>query len=213
MIKAQPRDFAALVWRDFRHYFLPGRQTTTLKDFPVRTWQFSQHRLPVGWQPLLPAASPYRGSLPPYGGKWQTTVASYGLHREQLQPHLWTGGQKVLGVYQRHVYTPGPVFALSALLALLAWPRRRDAAARRRFLAGLFLAAAGIGMLFLSAVTAVFEYRYVLPPLVLLPAAGALGVETLLARRRPVPADADPDADAAAERTADPAATRLVSST
>lgn len=218
VIKAQPGDFSRIAWRDFRHYFAPGRHTTTV-DFTVRTWQFDQQRLPRPWQPLQPSPSPYRGSLPAISGAWQTTVAQYGLHGEQLQPHLWKPGQDVLAGYQRYAYTQGPLLLACALIPLVAFGvgrRNRSPEDRRRRWAALFLAAAGVGTLLLSAITAVFEYRYVLPTLAMLPIAGALGLEPVLrsraASRDRNPPDPGQDVEDPEQRPEDPSA-RLVSST
>jgi len=76
------------------------------------------------------------------------------------------------------------VLALAAVLGLLGALARRAGAARLR-LPGLALALAGLLSLLLPALTAGFDYRYMLPTLVLLPPAGALGALALLSRGHP----------------------------
>ena len=57
----------------------------------------------------------------------------------------------------------------------------------------LTLAAAGVLMPLTAAMTSMFDYRYLLPALPLLPAAGVLGASVLAARVRALrPAQPDP---------------------
>ena len=57
----------------------------------------------------------------------------------------------------------------------------------------LTLAAAGVLLPLTAAMTSMFDYRYLLPALPLLPAAGVLGANALTARARALrPAQADP---------------------
>jgi hypothetical protein len=57
----------------------------------------------------------------------------------------------------------------------------------------LTLAAAGVTLPLAAAMTSMFDYRYLLPALPLLPAAGVLGATTLAARARALrPAGPEP---------------------
>ena len=192
VLREQPADYARLVWRDFRHYFRPGRETTHL-DLPIRNWQFAKHKLPKTWFPLGPLPDPYRGAHPYIGGEQQSTVASYGLHGERLTPTLWPRGQAWLASYQDKAFTPGPLLLLCAVVAVVAGGARRlDPQLRRLHLYALYLAGSAIGLMVLTTMTTTFEYRYLLPTLVLLPPAGALAAELLLQRLRARGRAADP---------------------
>lgn len=87
--------------------------------------------------------------------------------------------------YQRIAATPGPALALFLLAGLgagvgLAWPSARQR--RLRWMA-LVLAVFGATVLIVPPATAQFDYRYVLPALVLLPPSAAAAVEMLLRTR------------------------------
>jgi hypothetical protein len=81
--------------------------------------------------------------------------------------------------YQLHGgYTPGPVFALSLLAGLAGIVGWAVLGERRRALACLLITVSGI-VLLLGADVYEFSWRYQLPALVTLPAAGALGVTAM----------------------------------
>jgi len=186
VITRQPGDYARLVGDDLLHYLQWQRDTRSTDD-PARHWQFAGHRLPTGWYPLRLPGDPYTGALPPIGGAApaQSTVASYGLHGERLQPSLWAAGQARLARYQRVAYTPGPLLGGCLLLATLAGVGRLPAGLRRLRRDALFLVDTGAGLLLVTSLAAVFQYRLMLPVLVLLPPGGVLGLELLLRRRQP----------------------------
>jgi hypothetical protein len=136
---------------------------------------------------LVPPVDPYRGALPPIGGAApaQSTLASYGLHGQRLAPQLCRAGQSRLAGYQRVAFTPGPVLAACLVLSVAAGVGRLPAGLRRLRWDALFLTGSGAGLLLVTALSAVFQYRYLLPVLVLLPAGGALGMELLVRRAQP----------------------------
>lgn len=178
----QPRDYAGTVVHDLLHYFSPGRHSGRM-DGPVQTLQFPVSYVDSRWRPLVEPADHYLrdwnypGRVVQYG----RLPARYGFSLEQLHPTYNRSLPVVLQAYQRVGYTPGPLLALAAVLGLLGALARRVGAARLR-LPGLALALAGLLSLLLPALTAGFDYRYMLPTLVLLPPAGALGALALLGR-------------------------------
>src|SRR5262249_13694919 len=100
---------------------------------------------------------------------------------------------EMLRDYQLHFgFTPGPLLALALLVALAAV---LGAGRYRRAPARLVTAAylAGGALVLLAADAYEFTWRYQLPGLMFIPAAGALGVATLcwrpVPRRFPQPAD------------------------
>jgi hypothetical protein len=119
----------------------------------------------------------------PYYKPWasrqvvDSSVARYGGGT----PAVWGPGAAFLRAYQLHGgYTPGPLFALCVLAGLagsvsLLVRRRAPPAAREPALACLLLFASGVLVLLVSDVFE-FSWRYVLPALVTLVPAGALGI-------------------------------------
>ena len=93
---------------------------------------------------------------------------------------------------QRFLYMPGPVLAVALLVGLwsfLATVRRRDKL-HMIGLRALGLALGGVSLLVGTAATGVFDWRFMLPVLVMIPPAGSMGVETLL-RWRPASASTE----------------------
>jgi len=163
VIRRQPLDYARTVLGDMAHYAAAGRSTGT-RDEPVGQWQFHavRHatRAQVGGQRRETAV-------------WGGTVASSA-------PLV-----RALGAYQRVAYTPGPLLAVAVLLALAGAAAGEPADDRRGLRAEtLTLAAAGVLIPLAAAMTSMFDYRYLMPALPLLPAAGVLGATLLAARMR-----------------------------
>jgi hypothetical protein len=191
VIQAQPGAFALLTGRTFSHYFKPGRSSGST-DTPDRNWTFAAVQLPIRIYILHQLPDPYRGSLPYFGGDGQVTVAGYGFGGAHTVPTIWRPGERALANYQRFAYTPGPLLALCALLAAVAGLGRLPPDLRRLRWNALFLAASAIVLLLTSALTATFDFRYLLPELPLLPAAGALAGELVARRLRPQSPDPEP---------------------
>ena len=102
--------------------------------------------------------------------------------------------QRALRAYQRVLYTPGPLLFVAVLLALAGAALRTPAGTVRRVRAEMLtLAAVGVLIPLTAAMTSMFDYRYLLPSLPLLPAAGVVGASLLATRVRALrPAQADP---------------------
>jgi len=105
------------------------------------------------------------------------------------RPAVWAPAARFLRGYQLHGgYTPGPLFALCLLAglagsAVLLVRRRAGPAAREPALACLLLFAAAVSVLLVSDVFE-FSWRYLLPALVTLIPAGALGSTAVLRAAR-----------------------------
>lgn len=182
----QPGAYLRAVARDLVHYLAPGR-TTGATDFPAQAWQFRVDFSPDPWHPMVPPADPYAGgwSWPGPSVAHGVTVAAHGFGLEQVRPALHRPAASALARYQRLGFTDGPVLLGGLLLGLLAGLGPLGDARRRRLRhAGAFLGGAGAAVLLGPAALSVFDVRYVLPALVLLPPGGAVGLTLLLDRRR-----------------------------
>lgn len=194
VILAQPGDYARVAASDLVHYFAPTRRTGPL-DNPVGAWLFPTQPVDGPWTRLYPPGDPYL-----YDWTWPGTSvvrdgripARYGFGLERLYPTLDQGPATLLRDYQKGGFTPGPALALGLGLGLLApvlGGRRRCHDLR---LPAATLALAGLLCLLVPALTASFDFRYMLPALALLPPAGVLGASNLArawrARRLAVPA-------------------------
>jgi hypothetical protein len=184
VIRQQPADFAASVLGDAAKVLSWGRDYTN-PQVPNERWRF-QTEFPT---------------FPDLVTLDEITWLSTAYH--DGPPHVSVPLARLLRGYQLSVgFTPGPVLAVSLLLAAAAAlglgrsrsDKLRGAAAR---CPAMLFAAAGV-LVPLFADVFEFSWRYQLPGFVLLPLAGALGL-TALPRRAPRPAPAFPEpADTAA---------------
>lgn len=146
-IEGQPGDYAVRVLTETAHYLAPGRESGP------------QDTCPLWWEFPMPTATPPTTCI---------AVLAPG-------PYAWRPGLvDVLRGYQRVVYTPGPVLGLCAVAGSAALFLRRRASRDR--LDPALLSVLGLTMLVVPAATASFDYRYLLPALVLLPPAAALAL-------------------------------------
>lgn len=159
VIHDQPLGYAHYVADTTGRYFTVGRQAR-LQDFPQVAWQFLGRRHP---------AAVYDITLANRGFEGARQDRSQGLPRTA----------RLLRDYQKVAYTPGPLLALAAALGL--WV----ALTRRRLLEAGFLSIAGLTTLIMPSLAAGFDYRYLLPSLLLLPLAGALAAADLVHRDQP----------------------------
>lgn len=159
-IRGQPLDFAEMTLRSTVHYLVP--------------WRFSGPRdtCPTWW--VFPARSDE--------DECKAALAPVGLDGEPIDGRTRPAAVAVLRAYQHVVVTPGPVLALGMLAGGLALVRRGVPAGSRERLDPALLAALGVVLLAVPSATAAFDYRYLLPTLVVLPAAAALALP-----RRPAP--------------------------
>jgi len=183
VIRHQFGDYTRMVTGEVVHYFRPGRPVGQ-RDWPDATWRFPAAHVPRylhNSEPLL---------------AFHGDGATRSVH-EPMSGHL--------RAYQRVGFTPGPALAALLVLAVVAVvvPARRfaprlgvrGAAARRRWRDQslehrrlradiALLAAAGLTMLVVPAATVCFDYRYMLPVLLLFPPAAALATRRLVLVRR-----------------------------
>ena len=181
----QPGPYLAQTAHDVAHYFAPGHSISH-KDFGIQSWQFLTTSTPDPWTPVVPPADYYIGvwTNPGPHTQYQVKVGNQGFGNTRVSPHFSPRLAALLRHYQHFGYTPGPVLAGCLLLAALGSVGRLDPADRRRRGVALLLAAGGLFVLLAPAMTAVFDYRYQLPTLLLLPPAGALGLTMIEQRVR-----------------------------
>lgn len=188
IVAHQPGDYLRIVFHDLLHYVQPVRRTGRM-DGPIGTLQFPTAYVQSPWVPAVEPPDPYLVDWNYPGPVVQDgrLPASYGFALEQLHPTINRPLAQALRSYQRVVYTPGPLLALAAGLALVSALRRRSRQRDRLRLPAATLGAAGALSLLLPALTAGFDYRYGLPTLVLLPPAGVLAAVTILRSRQSDP--------------------------
>ena len=186
--RQQPLRVIGAILRDSVKVFALTRDTSP-GDTPIWRWQFHGY-FPVFGQFVslvgdrLYVKLPHRPAMPlsvAYAGSRQVNV-DVPIARF-LRSYQVNGG-----------YTPGPLLLLCLLAGLagsvlLAFRRRITPAARELGLACITFLTAAVAVL---AVSDVFEFswRYQLPGIVILPAAGALGISMIMVvyRRRRAPA-------------------------
>src|SRR5215472_5699055 len=125
--------------------------------------------------------------FPPHASRQviDSSVDRYGGGR----PAVWAPGATFLRGFQLHGgYTPGPLFALCVLAGLigsagLLLRGRAGRAVREPALACLLMSTSGAAVLLVSDVFE-FSWRYVLPALVTLVPAGALGIAVVIGAAR-----------------------------
>jgi hypothetical protein len=181
-IEGQPWDYLHVVASETKHYLMPGRVSGPQDTCP--TWWVFPVPSPVELYNCTPRLAPE-----PFG------------YRPSLV-HDLRG-------YQRYVYTPGPVLALCIVAGVAALLRRRRDWRDR--LDPALLAALGLTLLVAPAMTASFDYRYLLPTLAVLPPAAALALRGLSPRfprrRTAATAPGEPAAQEPAEEQAEEQAT------
>jgi hypothetical protein len=169
VLSQQPERLLGAYARDVVKPFALTRDGV-LGDTPISRWQFQLHY-------------PYN---PPHESVTfvHTAVSRFGGG----DPAVWRPVAAFLRGYQLHGgYTPGPLLALCVLAGLAGSAsllRGRGGHARQPALACLLLFASGASVLLVSDVFE-FSWRYVLPALVTLIPAGALGIAALSGRVRP----------------------------
>ena len=190
-----PRDTVNTLITDFDHRVLAQQPLRVLRAYArdvVRPFALTRDGSPgvtaiSRWQ--FQTYYPY---FAPHASRQviDSSVDRYGGGR----PAVWVPAATFLRAYQLHGgYTPGPLFALCVLAGLigsvsLLVRRRAGQAAREPALACLLFFASGVSVLLVSDVFE-FSWRYLLPALVTLVPAGALGIAVIIraARARPVP--------------------------
>lgn len=160
-VRSQPLDYAGVVLRDFALNFDIWRGDRFEYERAYK-WRFSSYvdDEPTDWT---------RPAYAAHGGEQMSTNQPFAT---------------AVSAYQRAVYTPGPVLLACLLVGLAAGAGLGRARRSGMRSICLLMVACGAGLMLVPDVTTQFVWRYQLPALVLLPAAGALGLTAL---RRPQP--------------------------
>jgi hypothetical protein len=158
VILHQPLDYARVVARDLLRGFEPTR-TRHAGELPISRWRFEV-------------------AFPIYRRNTNAVIRRYGGDHGRVSPSL----ARFLVGYQRFGIAPGPLFGLALILAVLGAVgvgRARGSGLRT---ACLLFAAMGVLLILTSVAVNQFTWRYWLPELVFLPAAGAVGAAALWGR-------------------------------
>jgi hypothetical protein len=166
VLTQQPVRVLAAIARDAVRVFAVTR-TTSQGDTPISRWQF---------QDSYPTFAPHATRA-----QIRSIVAQFGGGEPAVSRPL----AAFLRAYQRGGgYTPGPLLLLAALTglagSLAALLRRRASAAQRQLSLGCLLFFTTAAAVLLVSDLFEFSWRYQLPALVTLPAAGALGLSLLI---------------------------------
>jgi hypothetical protein len=175
VLRQQPGDYVAMVLRETSWHFM----------FKPPVEEHGRCILGTGLLPKSPnglcQATLYqvRGITDqPSGGPQRPSAVSTALHR-----------------YSTPAQLPGPLLALGILVTLFAAVWRPRRAGWRTAADGLLFAGAGLGLIVISVATSMYEMRYMLPALFLIPLGAALAVHRIwTVRRRPAPVPADASA-------------------
>lgn len=163
ILTGQPWDFVSSTTGRTLDYFLPGR-TAGLDDSCSRYWWF-------------PDSDTYEDAGPL---DCPAQLARRGFAREPVQP-LWDPvTADVLARYQEWVHTPDTVLGLLAVVGLSGLVGRRAGHSRRDRVDGAFCVTVGVALVALPSATAVYDHRYALPLLVVLPIGAALATRQWL---------------------------------
>jgi hypothetical protein len=182
VIANDPARYVRVVAGDFLHYFEPGHRKGP-GDYNVTTWQFPRDPRVYGYPgyrgPIRPGSAVRERRIDP--GKWVTPEFTG-------EPRTSVVASRFLHYYSRYLYTSGQIFTICVALVLIAavWRPRQNW--RPRLDAALVAGCVVCSLALVSALS-IFDYRYALIAIVLLPPAAALAVTGLRGGR-----DADSEA-------------------
>jgi Dolichyl-phosphate-mannose-protein mannosyltransferase len=178
-IREQPLRYAKVVGRDTLHYFEPGHRIGR-NDYSDTAWQFPSD--PRHWE--------YPGYRGPIRDGSEDRVhdidPSQYVNGMVDRPSVNVQASRFLHYYQRVFYTSGQVLAACVLLVLAALVRRAPGRFRLR-LDATVVAACAVTALIVASALSIFDFRYSLLGVVLLPTAGGLALSSLLGEKDPVP--------------------------
>jgi hypothetical protein len=185
ILRGQPLDFVTGTTAMTLHYFMPGRYGSP-QDSCMAYWWFPDER---SWSYAAEGGCPAR-------------LARLGFGLEPQDTFIRLDTAAVLAEYQRWAYTPGPVLGLLALAGLSGLVPGRPRGLGRDRADGVFLVVVAVALVAVPSATALFDYRYGLPMLGVLPVAAALSTRRWLSPEpevhpsvtdRPDDPDRDPD--------------------
>lgn len=162
VIEAQPAAYGRTVLTSYLDQFRPTREQIPGGP-PVGPWRFATTQHEVDAE-NAEAASMLPGLRPSL--------------KTQVSPFL----SRILRDYQVFGYVPGPLMAILLVVALAAGLRRWRTSQGSN---ALFLAAMGIAIVLWACATVVFSWRYMLPTLILFPAAVAVSLGDVVCRLQP----------------------------
>jgi 4-amino-4-deoxy-L-arabinose transferase-like glycosyltransferase len=163
ILRGQPLDFATGTAAMTFHYFMPGRYGSP-QDSCMAYWWFPDER---------------SGSYAAEGG-CPARLARVGFDLEPTEAFIRLDTAAVLAEYQRWVFTPGPVLGFLVLAGLSGLVPGRPRGLGRDRVDGVFLVVVGVALVAVPSATAMFDYRYGLPMLAVLPVAAALSTRRWL---------------------------------
>jgi hypothetical protein len=195
VIEHQPVDYAKAVIRDTLKYFDLSRNDPSPYHKPL---PYLNGRVVLCNQWMRFPADP----APAPGQRTQVSCApmlqSYGPNLHPTHTASSHGAARFLHAWSRIAVTPGPLLAVALLLGLAALTRP----GRLRWDAPV-LALTGLALLVIPSATSLFDARYGVPALAVLPPAGALGLLVWLRRPAP-PAEPEPEPESS-DATTEPA--------
>jgi hypothetical protein len=153
IIEGQPWDYAHQILAETKHYLMPRRISGPQDTCP--TWWVFPVPSPVELYNCTPRLAP----------------APFGYRASLVED---------LRAYQKAGYTPGPVLGLCIVAGVGALFFRRRSWRDR--LDPALLSVLGLTLLVAPAMTASFDYRYLLPTLAVLPPAAALALRGVRVR-------------------------------
>ena len=154
VIRGQPLAYLAGTAAKTLHYFLPGRYAGRF-DYCTGWWNF-------------PGPRRYR----PHTCHARLATRGFGL--EPTPHHMQDGSARLLVGYQDWVHTPGPVLGALALVGLSGLVPHRRRGTGRDAMDGVFCVAIGLALAAAPSATTLFDYRYGLPLLAVMPMGAAL---------------------------------------
>jgi hypothetical protein len=177
VILHQPGTYLGVILGDLLHFFAPIR-TTRRWDDPVEAYRF-QERLPP---PQGSFHQPFVLLMPSSLQEILREAVSLGLHEPFATAQPSGGIARLLRLYQDIFTTPGPLLALACALGFLGVFGTRQAGRRSLRAESVVLALSGLALLVIPVATVIFDYRFLVPALPLLSAAGVIGGTSLYRR-------------------------------
>jgi len=172
VIRQQPGDYLRVVAIQSAWHFLPWPPVNELGQCVIKSWK-------------LPASPNLRCQARMY-------TESGPVSDDELVPVAPTRLTTGLARYSDIMFTPGPLLGAGVLVAFAGLFHRRGGDRSRRGLAGALFAGTGLLLVVISVATGMYEMRYLMPGLFLIPVGAALGIQQLLGGRRPPGAEAAP---------------------
>jgi hypothetical protein len=176
VIKQQPGDYFGMVLTEIGWHLLPSAPLWPYNRCPQEKW--------------LPPAMPGESCNAAY---YLDTFSPLSVPEPTIKVPNPRGEQ--LRAYGERMTTPGTVYAVGIVLALLAAVFRPRRFSWRGAADALLFVGTGFGLIVVSVATSMFDYRYANPAVLLIPMGIALAVNRIVAAARlkrepPPPADA-----------------------